>query len=160
SGFPNLKILSCDGTDFVASYATMTEAVAHCRTQRAPVLVRATCIRPYSHSLSDDERQYKTEAERAEEALRDPLARFPEWLVANGILDTHALELMTHELDTQIQQSTQRVLKAAPPAKGSALLYLYSDRVDPTSADFDTEPQFAREPRTMVDAINLTLHEE
>ena len=64
SGFPHLKVYRCDGTDFVASYEAMAEAVEHCRRNRTPVMVHATCIRPYSHSLSDDEKLYKTKAER------------------------------------------------------------------------------------------------
>ena len=52
-----------------------------------PVLVHALCIRPYSHSLSDDEKLYKTKAEREAEAVRDPLVRYPEWLLPKGILD-------------------------------------------------------------------------
>ncbi len=65
-----------------------------------------------------------------------------------------------HEVDQEIQEATDRVLKADPPPKGSALLHLYSDKVDPTSAEFEAEPRFEGEPRTMVDEINLTLHEE
>ena len=94
-------------------------------------MVHARVTRPYSHSLSDDEKLYKTTAERAEEASRDPVAKFPAWLISEGILDRHALELMTHEIEVEIQETTERALKAAPPAKGSALRYLYSERVDP-----------------------------
>jgi 2-oxoisovalerate dehydrogenase E1 component len=160
SGFPNLKIFECDGTDFLASYATMSQAVAHCRREQSPVLVHARCTRPYSHSLSDDERLYKTKAERAAEAARDPVVKFPEWLIAEGLLDAHGLELLTHEVELEIQQVGQSVLKATPPPAGSALRFLYSDLIDPTSQEFETEPRFSGEPRTMVDAINLTLHEE
>jgi 2-oxoisovalerate dehydrogenase E1 component len=160
SGFPGLKIYNVDGTDFDASFATMSEAVAYCRRAQMPVLVRATCTRPYSHSLSDDEKLYKTPAERAEEARRDPVVTFSERLIAEGVLDRHSLESLTHEIDREMQDVTDRVLKAAPPPKGSALRYLYSDRVDPTSEEFDATPKLAGEPRTMVDEINLTLHEE
>ena len=160
SGFPGLKVFECDGTDFVASYATMSQAVEHCRMAQTPVLVHATTIRPYSHSLSDDEKLYKTAAEREAEARRDPIARYPEWLLAEGILDPHGLELLTHEVDLEVQEVTERVLKATPPPVGSALRFLYSDRIDPTSKEFDTEPHLAGDPRTMVDSINLTLHEE
>jgi 2-oxoisovalerate dehydrogenase E1 component len=160
SGFPGLRVFNCDGTDFPATYATMAEAVEHCRREQSPVLVRATCTRPYSHSLSDDEKLYKTAAERRGEAERDCIVRFPEWLVANGLLDRHAIERITHEVDLEVQQATDRALKADPPPKGSALTYLYSDKVDPTAKEFDVAPQFSGEPRTMVDEINLTLHEE
>jgi 2-oxoisovalerate dehydrogenase E1 component len=160
TGFPDLKIFRCDGTDFTESYATMAEAVDHCRRERVPVMVHATCIRPYSHSLSDDEKLYKTRAERDEEARRDPIVKFPEWLVNEGLLDRHGLQSITHEIDVEIEKVTQVALKAPPPPKGSALRFLYSDRVDPTSDAFEAEPAFSGDPRTMVDAINLTLHEE
>jgi 2-oxoisovalerate dehydrogenase E1 component len=160
SGFPNLKIFECDGSDFLASYATMSQAVEHCRRAQSPVLVHARCTRPYSHSLSDDERLYKTKAERASEAARDPVVKFPEWLIAEGLLDANGLELLTHEVELEIQQIGQKVLKAAPPPHGSALRFLYSDLVDPTSKEFETEPRFSGDPRTMVDTINLTIHEE
>jgi 2-oxoisovalerate dehydrogenase E1 component len=160
SGFPDLKLFRCDGTDFVESYATMAEAANHVRTHRTPAFVHATCIRLYSHSLSDDEKLYKTKAEREAEARRDPVARFPEWLINEGILDRHGIELLTHEVDVEVNHATERVLKAAPPPPGSALLHLYSDQIDPASPEFETEPQFSGQPRTMVDEINLTLHEE
>ena len=117
--------------------------------------------RPYSHSLSDDEKLYKTKAERAAEEARDPILRFPEWLVSEGILDRHRLQLIVHEADQEIQQASDRASEAAAPPRGSALLHLYSEDIDPTSVIFQTEPDFqGGEPRTMVDSINRTLHEE
>ncbi|MBV9400076.1 MAG: dehydrogenase E1 component subunit alpha/beta [Bryobacterales bacterium] len=158
--FPGLEVLECDGTDFAASYNTMSDAIGLCRGRRTPVLVHALCTRPYSHSLSDDEKLYKTVAERKGEAARDPIAKFQEWLLSEGMIDTEGLEYLHHEIDIEVQQATQHALKAAPPPSGSALHFLYSDRVDPTSAEFAAEPRFSGEPRTMVDAINRTLHEE
>jgi 2-oxoisovalerate dehydrogenase E1 component len=160
SGFRGLRVFECDGTDFLDCYATMTEAAGHCRERQSPVLVHATCIRPYSHSLSDDEKLYKTAAERSAEAARDPIVKFPRWLISEGILDAHGVEILTHEADLEVQHASDRALKAPPPAVGSSLRYLYSDRVDPASSEFQSEPRFSGSPRTMVDSINLTLHEE
>jgi 2-oxoisovalerate dehydrogenase E1 component len=159
-GFPNLLRLEVDGTDFMASYGAMTEAVEYCRARKGPAVVHAHVIRPYSHSLSDDERLYKTSAERNAESQRDPIVKFPEWLISEGILDRHALQRMVHEIEMEIQEITDRVLKADPPKPEDALRFLYSDRIDPTSSEFEAEPQFEDEPRTMVDEINLTLSEE
>ena len=159
-GFPDLKRIEVDGTDFLASYQAMQEAVAYTRERQGPALVHATVTRPYSHSLSDDEKLYKTQAERDAEEARDPLLKFPKWLLAEGILDRHGLQVLVHEVDHEIQQATEKVLRAEPPAKGSALLHLYSDEVDPTSGEFEAEPRFSGDPRTMVDEINLTIHEE
>ena len=160
SGFPNLKRVEVDGTDVLASYRGLMEAAAYARAGKGPALVHATVTRPYSHSLSDDERAYKTTAEREAEEARDPVLRFPEWLVSEGILDRHGLQVVVYEVDQEIQEATDRVLRADPPPKGSALVHLYSDKVDPTSAEFESQPQFDGDPRTMVDEINLTLHEE
>jgi 2-oxoisovalerate dehydrogenase E1 component len=160
AGFPNLKRFEVDGTDVAASFGALTEAAAYARERKGPALVHAMVTRPYSHSLSDDERSYKTKAEREAEEARDPILRFPEWLVSEGVLDRQGLQVIVHEVDQEIQQATDRVLRADPPAKGSALQFLYSDTIDPTSAEFEAEPQFAGESRTMVDELNLTLHEE
>ncbi|MBZ5611015.1 MAG: dehydrogenase E1 component subunit alpha/beta [Acidobacteriia bacterium] len=159
-GFPNLLRVEVDGTDVMASYQAVSEAAAHARAGKGPALVHAKVTRPYSHSLSDDEKLYKTKAERQAEEARDPVLKFPEWLVSEGILDRHRLQGIVHEVDQEIQEATDRVLRAAPPAKGSALLHLYSESVDPCAAELDVEPRFSGDPRTMVDEINLTLHEE
>ena len=111
--------------------SALSEAAAYARERKGPALVHAKVTRPYSHSLSDDERFYKTKAEREAEELRDPLLRFPEWLISEGILDRQGLQVIVHEVDQEIQQATDRVLRADPPPKGSALQYLYSDNDRP-----------------------------
>ena len=160
AGFPGLKRLEVDGTDVLASYQALNEAAQYARARKGPALVHAKVTRPYSHSLSDDEKFYKTKAEREAEEALDPLLRFPEFLISEGVLDRQGLQNLVHDVDREIQQATDRVLRADPPAKGSALQYLYSDKIDPTSAAFEAAPGFSGEPRTMLDEINLTLHEE
>jgi 2-oxoisovalerate dehydrogenase E1 component len=159
-GFPRLFRQEVDGTDFLASYAAMKAAAAHCREGRGPALVHAHVTRPYSHSLSDDERLYRTTEERRAEAERDPVIRFPKFLVDEGILDRHALQLITHEVDEEVHEATSQALLAEPPAPGTALRHLYSDTIDPTSHRFAGEPHFRGQPMTMVDLINATLREE
>ena len=160
SGFPGLWQREVDGTDFLASYRVLAEAAAYCRQGTGPALVHAHVIRPYSHSLSDDERMYKTPAERQAEAERDPVLRLPKWLVDEGVLDRHRLQIVLHEIDEEVQQATQRALDEPAPDPGSALEHLYSDAVDPCSSEFAAEPQFSGDPKTMVDLLNATLREE
>src|SRR5439155_9772586 len=83
--FPGLHVDSIDGTDFVASFRAMREATAYVRERKGPALVHARCIRPYSHSLSDDEKLYKTPAEREAEARRDPIVRFADFLRTGNV---------------------------------------------------------------------------
>ncbi len=160
AGFPGLFRAEIDGTDFLASYRALREAIAYCRQGRGPALVHAHVIRPYSHSLSDDERLYKTPAERQREAERDPVVRFPQMLIEEGIIDRHRLQLLTHEVDQEVHEATQRALHDEPPAAGSAMLHLYSEKIDPTATEFDAAPRFRGEPMTMVDLLNATLREE
>src|SRR5579871_4285904 len=160
AGFPGLFRQEVDGCDFLASYEVMQAAVAHCRAGRGPALVHAHVIRPYSHSLSDDERLYKPPAERAAEQARDPLTLFPKFLLDEGVLDQNALRRITLEVDREVHEAAQEALHADPAPRDSALRHLYSDKVDPTSLEFDTAPQFQGEPKTMVDLLNATLHEE
>jgi 2-oxoisovalerate dehydrogenase E1 component len=160
SGFPGLFRQEVDGTDFLASYRAMKDAAAYCRQGRGPALVHAHVIRPYSHSLSDDERLYKTPAERQAEAERDPVLRFPKFLIDEGVIDVHMLQRITHEIDEEVQEATQQALHDEPPAADTALVHLYSNVVDPASDEFAAEPHYRGAPMTMVDLINATLREE
>jgi len=156
SGFPNLWRREVDGTDFPTSFAVLNEAVEHCRSGLGPALVHARLVRLYSHSLSDDEKFYKTAAEREREAALDPIINFPQRLLAEGILDRQALQRIAHEVDREIQEATEIALKAEPPAIESVFVNLYS----PHQPNFESTARFAGEPKTMVDLINATLAEE
>jgi len=160
ASFPALLRVECDGCDFLASYRAMQEAVEYARTGQGPAMVHAHCIRPYSHSLSDDERFYKTAAERAAEAERDPVITFPRLLIAENVMEEVTYKRICHEVDVEIAEITERVLRMPPPAASTVPLYIYSPDIDPTSDRFAAEPRFDGEPRTMIDEINLTLAEE
>ena len=160
SGFPDLLVIEVDGTDLISSYKAAKAAAAWCREGHGPALIHAHCVRPYSHALSDDERFYKTKHERDEEALRDPLITFPKFLVDEGILSQDVLNAIMQEIDADILAEADRALKAEPPAQNTALRNLYSETVDPTSAEFDIAAHADGEPKLMSDLINATLREE
>src|SRR4030095_13408755 len=125
------------GTDFTASLNACQKAAAWCRARRGPAMVHAHVIRPYSHSLSDDERLYKTRAEREREAERDPLKVYPECLIREGISDRRELDRIMREADAEVQDAIDRALQAAPPDRGSSLRFLYSNTIDPASPRFE-----------------------
>jgi 2-oxoisovalerate dehydrogenase E1 component len=81
--FPGLHVSSIDGTDFLESLEALRTAVAYVRDGQGPALVHAHVVRPYSHSLSDDERLYKPPAEREAERQRDPLTKWSATSSAN-----------------------------------------------------------------------------
>jgi 2-oxoisovalerate dehydrogenase E1 component len=158
--FPYLLVRECDGTDVLESYATLREAVAYVRQRRGPALVHAHVIRPYSHSLSDDETLYKPEEEREEEARRDPISRWAEFLLREGLADAEELAAIRADVDAEVARAAEEALAAAKPDPATARLYVYSPTVDPTSSEFETEPYYSGEPKTMVDLLNACLHDE
>jgi 2-oxoisovalerate dehydrogenase E1 component len=158
--FPGLKTLRCDGTDFLESSRAMRAAVDHARAGKGPALVHAKVIRPYSHSLSDDERLYKSPGEREEEARRDPLRRFAEFLKAESIATDHDLAVIAAEVDREVGEAADRALKAQRPERSTATWWVYSPDVDPASEAFATPAQPSGKADTMVAAINRTLHDE
>jgi 2-oxoisovalerate dehydrogenase E1 component len=160
AGFPHLLRLECDGLDFVESWGTMMEAAAYCRGGLGPAIVRATCIRPYSHSLSDDEAHYKSSAERASEATRDPLLRFPVYLVRSGHATETELKDLRDSIDAALPRLVDEVLREAGPAASTIFHGLYSPDVDPTSSAFASDAPPEGNPVTMLDGINTTMVEE
>jgi len=160
ASFPGLFVQSIDGTDFLASYRTMRDAVAYARARKGPALVHAKVTRPYSHSLSDDEKLYKTADERALEATRDPLVRMAAFLKEEDLATEAELDAILREVDAEVNEAAEQAKKAAKPTPDSAALYVYSPDVDPTSDAFSTEPAPQGKPDTMVAAINRTLKDE
>ncbi|HEX2201978.1 MAG TPA: dehydrogenase E1 component subunit alpha/beta [Longimicrobium sp.] len=162
AGFPGLLVLTCDGTDVVESYEVLGRAVEYCRERKGPALVHAKVIRPYSHSLSDDEKFYKTDAMRADEARRDPITRCAALLLEQGHATQADLDRIAAEVDAEIQRATEEALASPQPDPSTAMRYLFSPDVDPTAEQFDTEddPRFSGNETTMVDLINATLRDE
>ena len=178
SGFPNFHFEEIDGTDPVVSYGALSRAVAHCRAGVGPSFVHAHVIRPYSHSLSDDEKLYRPDIERERDAARDPISRMQLFLIRDGILDEKAINKLEKEVDEGLQAAVDRVLAAALPQPETIKQFLYSPDIDPTSAAFDTQISTGGDagtpnnnsvaagqekkvaPKTMADLINATLRDE
>jgi 2-oxoisovalerate dehydrogenase E1 component len=158
--FPSLLTLECDGTDFLESYESAAKAVEYVRHRQGPALLHAHVIRPYSHSLSDDERLYKSEEVRQQEAKRDPLARWGKYLVAERLVTEKELKDIETGVDREIREAADQALAAEPPTAATVMRYLYSPTVDPTSERFDHPPKSHGEPKTMVDLINACLRDE
>ncbi len=162
AGFPDLHIMEVDGCDPIASYDAMSLAVAHCRARKGPALVHAHVIRPYSHSLSDDEVAYKPAPEREKEAKRDPVTTFPARLIAEGVASESELAEIQRAVEEEIDLAAEIALAAPQPAADTIYTQVYSPDVDPTAEQFDTEddPQFEGNPTTMVDLLNRCLEDE
>jgi len=160
--FPGLLVEEVDGCDPVASYDVLLRASEYVRQRKGPALVHAHVTRPYSHSLSDDEVLYKPPREREEEARHDCLTLFPKRLTADGVATEAEIEAIKRQVDEEVGVAADMALASPQPEPQTALLYVYSPEVDPTSEQFDTEddPQFGGDPTTMVDLLNACLKDE
>ena len=158
--FPHFHIEECDGTDPLESYGALQRAVAHCRARSGPALVHAHVTRPYSHSLSDDEKLYKTPDEREAEAHRDPIPKFALFLVREGILEESEIEALEAAVVREVAQATDRALEAAAPERDSVYVNVYSPDVDPTSRQFEAEAHASGHAKTMVEIVSATLLDE
>jgi 2-oxoisovalerate dehydrogenase E1 component len=168
ANFPNFFFAEIDGNDPVASLRAFQQASAHCRAGRGPALVHGHCVRLYSHSLSDDDKNYRSAAEREADALCDPIARMRTRLIADGILTAAELDELERRLDREAAEAAERALLAPLPAVESVTAHVYSEDLDPTRAAFATEqPEHTEEEsetkvaaHTMADLINSCLRDE
>ena len=162
ANFPNFHFAEIDGTDAIASYEAMVEAVAYCRSGKGPALVHGHVVRPYSHSLSDDETHYRSAAEIEADALRDPVLKMQTWLMREGILDAQGINDLERKVDDEVQRATDRALSAVLAQPESILKHVYSEDLRPTDAVFDAQPQLTADTseHTMLDLINTCLQDE
>jgi 2-oxoisovalerate dehydrogenase E1 component len=167
ANFPNFFFAEIDGTDAIESYKTMQQAVAYCRAGHGPAFVHGHVTRPYSHSLSDDERYYRCEAEREADAMRDPLPKLQMRLLREGILDEAGITRLEQAVDEEIRVTTEVVLRSPFPSTDTIYKHVYSEDLDPTGDSFLKEPApHVEDPsrpvaeRTMADLINACLRDE
>jgi 2-oxoisovalerate dehydrogenase E1 component len=162
TGFPGLYIEEVDGCDVIASYEATGRAVQYCRERKGPALIHAQVVRPYSHSMSDDERLYRPEEERELDARRDPIVNFRRLLIEENIATEEELDALDAEVAKEIQEASDRALEQPQPAPETATKFLFSPDVDPTATEFDTEnrPQFEGGELTMVDLLNACMRDE
>ncbi len=165
ANFPNFHFAEIDGTDPLACYAAMVEAVAYCRSGKGPALVHGHVIRPYSHSLSDDERAYRSAAEVHADSARDPISRMQLWLLREGVLDEKGIDALEKAVDEEVQLAADAAVKAALPTASRAAItkHVYSEDLSVTDKRWLSEPGHAAEDateRTMADLINATLKDE
>ena len=158
--FPDLFVSEFDGCNLLESYARLKDAVAYLRAGHGPAVAHAHVIRPYSHSLSDDERLYKTEGERAAEAKRDPIKKMHDFLIQDALATEEELGAIKASVEREVNEAADQALQMPTPSPDSLYVHLYSSDVDPTSSDFDTPPVLSGNEGTTVDLLNACLRDE
>lgn len=158
--WPNLHHEEVDGCDFAACYDSFAAAVAHCRAKKGPALVHAHVIRPYSHSMSDDESNYRPANEREEEAKKDPINRLSQRLIEEKHISAKKLDELKAEWEKEVTEAAEAAEKFPQPEIDKVYENIYSPDVDPTTEEFSTEAKFEGDPTTMVDLVNKCLKDE
>ncbi|MEO6589400.1 MAG: transketolase C-terminal domain-containing protein, partial [Pyrinomonadaceae bacterium] len=136
--------------------------VEYCRARKGPAFVHGEVIRPYSHSLSDDEKLYRPTEELEADARIDPIKTFAEFLMTEAIISSEELEKLRKEVDAEVTAASDIAINTPQPPPESAFRNVFSPDVDPTSKDFDTEDgaELSGNAGTVVDLINRCLTEE
>ncbi|HQU34652.1 MAG TPA: transketolase C-terminal domain-containing protein, partial [Thermoanaerobaculaceae bacterium] len=137
------------------------QAVAKVRAGEGPALVHAHVVRPYSHSLSDDERLYKPAAEREREAERDPIRSTARLLVEHYGVSGEELDRIGAEVQAEVNEAAERALQQPQPAPERWADWIYASEPDPRSDRFASRPEAGDPaPKTMVDLLNACLRDE
>ena len=158
--YPDLLVLGVDGNDPVASYRICKEAATYCRERRGPALVHAKVTRPYAHSMSDDHSTYRPAEELQAEKNADCIPRFAAWLVQEGLASEEDLLQLHDSVDAEVREASDYAVAAPKPLAATALNFVYSPDVDPTSSQFESAPQTGGKSESVVGLINQCLSDE
>jgi 2-oxoisovalerate dehydrogenase E1 component len=166
ANFPNFHFAEIDGTDAEECLRAFQAAAAHCRAGLGPAFVHGHTVRHYSHSLSDDDKLYRSKAEREADALRDPIAKMQMRVLREGILTAEQITELEKAQDRIAAEAAERALQAPLPKIESITEYVYSEKLDPKGPIFDREAIASAadggtgDKRTMADLINACMHDE
>ena len=159
--FPNLKIFKCDGNCPIESYSVAFEASQYIRKERRPVLIHAKVTRPYSHSLSDDQKNYRLKRELEEERERDVFKSFPKFLISAGVISGPETDALLKDVSDEVRDAMERAIQTPWPKVESSMDHIFSHDVDVKSKDFETAPNFSgKDDVPMALALNKTLKSE
>lgn len=159
AGYEGLHRYEVDGCDFLTMYETAVNAVTKARQGEGPSLILAHTVRLLPHSSSDDQRKYRSEEELARDRARDPIPRFENYLLKNGILTSNGLKELQQEVLERIDKAAEAAEDAPQQDAENLLKYVYSPNVVIPKEGF-VEPEHKGEKIVMVDAINHAMAEE
>ncbi len=122
-GFPGIL---CDGTDVIATYATVREAVERARRGEGPTLVEAKCYRAMSHTTDDNQLTYRTSDEIEEVKARDPIPKFESWLKERGLIDDDTLLALRAKAADAVDEATDWAEEQPSPAEDDLFTHVYA----------------------------------
>ena len=156
-GYLNLQRYETDGTNFFESCKTFEQAIAAVRQGTGPALVVSHVVRLLPHSSSDDHRKYRAAAELEAEQKQDPLEKFRQQCVVDGIISSAEFQQIWDAVVTEVNETADRALAAPYPDRSQATTHV----VNETPLVVTDQPlRTTGSDIVIVDAINHALHEE
>jgi 2-oxoisovalerate dehydrogenase E1 component alpha subunit len=123
-GIPGVIV---DGTDPLAIYVATRTAVARARGGEGPTLIEAKCLRLTPHSSDDNDRTYRPASELKDLRTHDPLMRYREWLLAEGLLDDVRENELRQRIAHEVDDATTFAEQAPLPDANTLLKHVYAD---------------------------------
>ena len=154
-GFHGLEVVRVDGCDYFESRRVAGEVVDRLRTGQGPVLLHAEVVRPYSHSAADTQSKYRSKAELAAEAARDPLVLLEQELVARGALSEDDVARLRAEAVEEVAAAAKKALAAPRPDPVTVLEHVVAVPSIPEPASVPVGGDLI----AFGEAIRRTLHE-
>jgi pyruvate dehydrogenase E1 component alpha subunit len=108
-----------DGTDFVACWKAITDALVRLRAGGPPEMVEFLLYRLTAHSSSDDPGRYQPADWAARARLLDPVARLDRWMTEQGWLDDATRASIAAEADAKVRAAIEEAEATPPPAPES-----------------------------------------
>jgi pyruvate dehydrogenase E1 component alpha subunit len=122
-GMPGVRV---DGNDVLVVHAAVAEAAARARQGGGPTLIEAVTYRMGAHSSSDDPHRYRSDAEEASWADKDPLRRFGAYLAAAGVLDAAGVAAQRAAIEAEIAAAVEAEESVGPPPLRSLIENVYA----------------------------------
>lgn len=113
AGFKGLERNNVDGSDFIASYTCLQEAIEWVRTSRTPILIRAACPLLGHHTSGVRKEWYRGDNLILQEK-NDPLPKLEQVLLELGYNKNQLTEIRTTVKDS-VNSEYQRALNSADP---------------------------------------------
>ncbi|WP_428964283.1 transketolase C-terminal domain-containing protein [Micromonospora fluostatini] len=107
---PGLRYFAADGGDLVGTYRVAAEAAAWVRRHRRPAVLHLSTVRLMGHAGADTEAAYRSAAEIAADAERDPVLATARMLVSAGFVTGEDLLARYDEVGWQVRRLAEEVI--------------------------------------------------
>jgi pyruvate dehydrogenase E1 component alpha subunit len=121
-GIPGVVV---DGNDVLAVYEATLRAVERARKGEGPTLIECKTYRHKGHSRVDPAK-YRPREEVEEWIAKDPIKRFKEKLLRDGILAETEFQQITREVTVEIEEAVRFAMESPYPAPEEALEDVYA----------------------------------